>query len=702
MATLVSGALAFWRFVPASGPGSFASLAVFLALGFAFSGFHQHLRRLARESTAHSDARQELQVKAQDQFNLLQAAIECINDPFWIFDASGTLVLFNSAYRELARALSVDVHVGMPFREIFAHAEPHLVFDSPEERAAFRRARLATKGSSADSYDFRLEDGRFFLVNERLMPDGSVVRIAFDRTSERRASAHLQISASAFEAIDDPFWIYDADDRLIAFNASFRNLCAELGCQLAVGMPFAQICEALTPRSREAAEAVRADPSGVTNVGTRLKDGRLFSIRRRKMPNGHQVLIGFDRTLEERRTRELEQARLAAESANRSKTEFLTSMSHELRTPMNAVLGFAQLMQRDKKTPLSPRHQDMIAQVLESGRHLLALIDDVLDLARIESESVGLVLEPVRLDDVLAGALATLKPVAEKAQVSLTIANSCGAVVPADPRRLVQLVLNLASNAIKYNHPGGTVTLTTEVLAGRVRLAVTDNGMGVPEAARSKLFQPFYRAGRETGPITGTGIGLTITQRLAEMMNGTVGYEPLEVGSRFWVELPCSDVALPVATQASNGSTAQPTRDSGVVGSLLYVEDNVANVEFLRAYVAMHPQLRLRCVGDAEQGLELAASEVPDLLLLDINLPGISGLEALPRFRRLPGMARTPAIAISASAFARDREQALHTGFDAYLSKPIALDALERELAHLLARRSAGTDTAVHASAQSE
>lgn len=692
VATLLSGALAFWRFVPDSSAGSLASLGVFLALGFAFSGFHYRVRHLAQEAQADRDARQKLQAEAQKQTDLLQGAIECINDPFWIYDAADTLVVFNGAYVELSRALSVEVVLGMPFREIYQRAEPHLVFDSPEQRAAFRRDRLAAKGAIADSYDFRLEDGRYFLVKKRLMRDGSVVHIAFDRTLERQASAHLSISASAFEAINDPFWVYDTEDRLVSFNASFRNLCAEFGCALTVGMPFQQIYAALAPHleyadpaDKQATAALRAARNQQANVDTRLKDGRLFAIRRRLLPDGKQVFIGFEKTHEERRARELEQARLAAESANRSKTEFLTSMSHELRTPMNAVLGFAQLMRGDKKTPLSERHQEMIGHVLESGQHLLALIDDVLDLARIESEAVNLSLEPVRPDDILAGALTTLKPAADKAQVAISIGNTSDAVVLADPRRLLQLVLNLASNAIKYNHAGGKVTLAIETCDGSVRLVVADDGMGVPLEARGKLFQPFYRAGREAGPITGTGIGLTITQRLAALMNGTVGYEPLEPGSRFWIEVPSCDWAPPIAVSGSNDAAAPPTSGSLARGSLLYVEDNAANVDFLRACIATHPELRLRCAGDAEQGLQLAAAEAPDLLLLDIHLPGLSGIEALAKFRQLPGMARTPAVAISASAFASDRERALAAGFEAYLPKPVAVDALEAELARLLA-----------------
>lgn len=588
VATLVSGGLAFGVFVPGRGTGEWVSLGVFLMLGGTFSWFHDRTTRAQLAASARQKEREQQQAQLLAQYELVQAAVECIPDPFWIYDASDRLSIFNAAYVDLARCLGVEVAAGMSFKDIFPVAFAHLVFESPEERLAFREARLAARSQgTADSYDFNLRDGRQFRVGRRVLPDGSVVHVGFERTAERQ----------------------------------------------------------------------------------------------------HE--------------RALEDARLSAEGANRAKTEFLTSMSHELRTPMNAVLGFAQLMQRDTKTPLSPKHLNMIDHVLESGQHLLSLIDEVLDLARIESQSVDLTIEPVDLDDAIAKTVATLKPVAERAEIELLAPLARSKTVLADRRRLHQLLLNLASNAVKYNHPGGRVTLTTDVSEASVRISVIDNGMGVPEAARHKLFQPFQRAGRETGNITGTGIGLTITLRIAELMGGRVGYEPLEPGSLFWVELPLAAEHQAAAGQLSSGKV--PVAAARLRGRLLYVDDNLPNLDLLQSYVAAQPGLTLSGVTTAEEGLERAARDRPDVLLIDINLPGLNGLEALARFRKLPGMSHTPAVAISASAFAQDRAQAKLAGFEAYLSKPLALEELDRVLARLLDKPPApALPRVVHGAAQSE
>ncbi|AKV00518.1 PAS family protein [Labilithrix luteola] len=380
----------------------------------------------------------------------------------------------------------------------------------------------------------------------------------------------------------------------------------------------------------------------------------------------------------------------AAEAGSAAKSEFLSSMSHELRTPLNAILGFAQLLQRDKKEPLSDRHRERVSQILKGGEHLLRLIDDILDLSRIEAGRVSISTEPVKVADVLEEIRATLTPIAalQGILVDVDAIPFDLPMISADRTRFVQILMNFGSNAIKYNRPSGQVSFTVSLPAvDRLRVSVKDTGMGIPSDKQDKLFQPFQRAGQETGPIEGTGIGLVITKRLAGLMNGDVGFESTAgQGSTFWVDIPvhtssAGSVAPTALRQGSDGRFAAEGNRR-----VLYVEDNPANVVFMKDLLGSFENIELLTAPTAEVGIELARKHLPDVVIMDINLPGMSGVEALRVLRATASTSRIPVIALTAAASERDKARGTQAGFYRYLTKPVRVDELLTALEALLAQ----------------
>ncbi|MDZ5650321.1 MHYT domain-containing protein [Nitrospirillum sp. BR 11828] len=383
------------------------------------------------------------------------------------------------------------------------------------------------------------------------------------------------------------------------------------------------------------------------------------------------------------RTRDLAAARVRAEAANQAKSEFLASMSHELRTPLNAVLGFAQLMDYNKvQEPMTPKQQRGVQQILKNGNHLLRLIDDVLDLARIDAGQLTLSLEPVNPRQVVDDVLTALQPVAEKARVAvITALPDASPPVLADRTRLVQVISNLISNAIKYNRPGGTVRITLDAAAApdRVALSVGDTGNGIATDRLGDLFQPFNRLGQEYGDIPGTGIGLTITRRLLDAMNGTIEVASVPgEGSTFTLTLPA---ALDMTAEpALPGADGIPLPHAGK-RTIVYVEDNPSNIELMRDLMETVPGTKLLVAADPVTGLDLALAHRPDVIVLDINLPGMSGFDVLARLRDHEETRAIPVLALSANALPREIEKGLRAGFRRYLTKPLNVQEFMEALA---------------------
>ena len=380
---------------------------------------------------------------------------------------------------------------------------------------------------------------------------------------------------------------------------------------------------------------------------------------------------------------ELESAKFVAEKANLAKSDFLSSMSHELRSPLNAILGFAQLMDSDSP-PATPAQKASIDQILHAGWYLLELINEILDLAVIESGKLSLSEEPVALADVMVECRAMIEPQGQKRGIKLTFPEfNTPYFVRADRTRLKQVLINLLSNAIKYNLPDGTVIVDcTMSSTERTRISVRDSGAGLSQEMLLQLFQPFNRLGQERSAEEGTGIGLVMSKRLVELMGGVIGVEStVGAGSVFWFELssataPQMEVEFATITAAVGTRVARGTAQR----TLLYVEDNPANLKLVEQLIVRRPELRLLTATDGNLGIKLAKDNQPEVILMDINLPGISGIEALKILRNDPLTAHIPVLAISANAMPDDVKKGLEAGFFRYLTKPIKVNEFTEAL----------------------
>ena len=365
----------------------------------------------------------------------------------------------------------------------------------------------------------------------------------------------------------------------------------------------------------------------------------------------------------------------AAEAANRAKSDFLSAMSHELRSPLNAILGFAQLIETDA-TPPTDSQQRSVGQILKAGWYLLELINEILDLALIESGKLTLSLQAFSLADVLVECHDLVQLEAGKRDISVRFPQGdCPFVVIGDRTRMKQILINLLSNAVKYNRVGGMVSVQCSVAsAGRLRIRVEDSGMGLSDEQLAQLFQPFVRLGQEHGGEQGTGIGLLVCKRLVEQMGGAIGVQSsVGVGSVFWVELNLEAASREDDALRLAHTEPRVEPDASRQCTLLYVEDNPANLMLVQDIVARSPGMHLLSAGEARSGVEIARASLPDVIVLDINLPGISGFEALQLLRADPRTAHIPVIALSANAMARDIEQGLAAGFISYLTKPLRI-----------------------------
>jgi len=484
----------------------------------------------------------------------------------------------------------------------------------------------------------------------------------------------------------------DPQGRCTAWNRRFLELL-QLPAPLMAGRPalsdlldwqlthneFGERLERLDDEGRDSVS--RAQRGAPTTLGHRYRrtraDGTVLDVASHFADDGSLVRTYTDVTASVAAEAALIAARDEAQAADRAKSDFLSRMSHELRTPLNAILGFAQLLQSDADDPPSAGQRQRLDALMRGGHHLLALINDVLDVARIEAGNLQLTLEPVDLGRLVQEALALVQPMAQARGVVLVAPEGVqpgSPAVTADATRLRQVLLNLLSNAIKFNRDAGEVRLRLQAGGAQVRLEVADQGVGIAPGQLPRLFQAFERLDME-GTVEGTGIGLALSRSLVMLMHGTIGVHsaPGE-GSVFWVELPAS-AGVPGA--ADGPSPAQPAAAAlAMPRDVLYIEDNEVNQVLMEGMLAHRPAIRLRVAGLPEDGLAMAVAQPPDLVLLDIQLPGIDGFEVLRLLRAHPTLQHTPVIAVSANAMPDDLAQARAAGFADYLTKPVDMARL--------------------------
>jgi len=564
-----------------------------------------------------------------------------------------------------------------------------------------------------DLYLRRTASGLLLEARTRHLPDGGFVRTFSDVTpyidTQRALSAREQELSELLEAFPGHIVVTDGSHHYRYVNQRFADLIgrprtAVVGRHAADVLGDARfqhmqpvldqlrVGEPLTRESHYPATAWR--PSTVLQVTHALGHDAATGERR-------VYTFAIDISARKAAEAAMRAARDEAERANRAKSQFLSSMSHELRTPLNAILGFGHLLATDTAQPLSPAQRQQMDEILGGARHLLQLINEVLDLAVVESGSLPIHPQPVALAAVLADALSLLQPLARSRGIQLPVAAHAlpdGAAVQADPVRLKQVLLNLLGNAIKYNHPQGRVTVACQGLAkaggapgsAGWRISVQDTGPGLDAAQQARLFGAFDRLGADASQVEGTGLGLALSRGLVRAMGGDIGvHSQPGLGSTFWVQLPPAEAppdasaALPLPAPPDGRGVAEPAK----LPVVLYIEDNPVNLLLMESMFERLPGLLLRTASDPAQGLAEATTSPPDLVLLDIQLPGMDGFALLQHLRDHPRTRHVPVIAVSADAMPDSVHRGQAAGFADYLTKPVELDRLAEAVRAALSAR---------------
>jgi len=595
--------------------------------------------------------------------------------------------------------------LGYTQEEIFALTNEQVTH--PEDRKASREKLQKLMSGEIEFYRqekrYVRKDGSEFwgdlTVNPVKNETSDVIAsmgVCIDITERKKTHQHLLDLSAAIDAMSVPVVVFDNEDKFIFTNEAYRQLNNQVVETIQLGEVFeshirAIVEKGLAPEANGREEewiaermARHRSPSGPFEL--KRQDGTWFFGIEKKLPSGGQVLLLTDISAIKKAQNELVNAKVVAEDANRAKSDFLSSMSHELRTPMNAILGFAQLLEYTRQEPLSKNQKSSVNHIIKGGNHLLELIDQVLELSTIEAGKLSLNIDHIPARNIIDESLDLIRTRAEKDDIKIVdrTANEDLPLLWADSTRLTQVLINLLSNAVKYNRKGGSVILTCRGMPGEMlRISVADTGRGIPAEKQNNLFKPFERLGRETGEIEGTGIGLTITKQIIELMGGQIGYESEEAkGSTFWIEIPISRKQADVET--NDNAAARPNQRSErkyndrPAHTVLYVEDNPANMQLMETIILQVENTILLAAHNAELGIDLARSERPDLILMDINLPGMNGIEALKQLQNTTETKNTPVIAITADAMPKDVEAGKNAGFSGYITKPINVPQLIR------------------------
>ncbi|MBT7942414.1 MAG: PAS domain S-box protein, partial [Alphaproteobacteria bacterium] len=634
----------------------------------------------------------EAEEKLRQSESLLSTAIETIPDGFAIFDAEDRLVRSNSKFRHLF-SRSVDLlapgrHIKHILREGAKRGEYEDAFGREDEWVA---EQLEAWKEDRDTYELHLGSEQWIEATDRLLPHGGHISIRTDISDRKKAEQERRESRKLLQSLTDNLPVFvslkDAEGRFQFVNQLFEKWTG-IGRNFIVGKTVHDIYpeDQAVQFDIEDREVIDGGTATSREKDLLYPDGETRSVISTRFPiftstgavNGLGT-INFDITERKKAEQAMLDAKAEAEKANDAKSEFLSSMSHELRTPLHAILGFGQMLETDTSSPLTQIQERCVNRIMKGGRHLLELINGVLDLAKIEVGHVEMSIEDVSAPEVVEECLDMIRNLADARNIKIIPPASKQGfyLVRADRTRLHQVMLNLLSNAVKYNREGGAITVEIlETPEGKLSIHITDTGEGIPEDQMDKLFEPFNRLSAEKTEIEGTGIGLTVTKQLVELMGGAITFESeVGTGSTVSVEFlqPAED-AIKASQTAQQAATEQTAHKLKSAATMLYVEDNPANMELMEMIVSRIEGLTMIQAPNAELGLELARSKKPNLIILDINLPGMSGLDAVKELQKSKATADIPVYALSAAATRRDIEKGLKAGFREYLTKPIDLE----------------------------
>lgn len=635
--------------------------------------------------------------------------------PFFRWRAGRRKISRGTCFRETANAAPVMFWVSGPDHQVTWFNRRWLDFTGrpleqeigdgwmdrlhPEDRQSCQTRRedyFAAQQPFHQEYRLRRQDGHYRWILESALPHfdarGRFLGYMGSCIDITEHKSHEALLESTLDSIEEGVLVIAADGRVIAANHHFQKLWRIPDELMAQGQDAALLSFVLDQLEdpedflRKVRHLYHSDE--IHQDLLYFKDERIFARFTRPLVTGKQWgrLWSF-RDITRMRHAEiaLQVAKEEAEQANQAKSDFLSRMSHEFRTPLNAIVGFSQLLDEDADGVLSPRQREFVNHIQHSSRYLLSLINEVLDLARIESGRLELSIQPIDLPPLLEECLQLAHPLAVNRQIRIHLVTPQNWQVMADAARLKQVVLNLLSNAIKYNRNGGWVWLScTETVTGRLRIDVADNGPGIPEESQVGIFQPFQRLGAEQSTIEGTGIGLAISKHLMEGMGGQIGFSSRPgSGSTFWIELPASlrhelpPPDAPLAPEPRRSSAPPTPRQPKQV---LYVEDNPVNVLLMQNTLARMPDIQLKIATTGETGLSMALKAPPDLILMDIHLPGMSGYDTLKHLRQHPETRDIPVIAVSAAALSEEIERGLAAGFRRYITKPFNIQDLLNQM----------------------
>ncbi len=683
--------------------------ALLFALAFAYLIYREtrhRLKNLVHIETQHLlDVQEKINQQLQRANATLQVneeklavTLNSIGDGVIATDADGRVTLLNPLAQRLTGWTQAEA-VSRPVDEIF-----HIINQETRQPSTIPVKETLARGTIQGLANHTIliaRDGSECAIADCCAPirdrDGRVAGavlvfrdVTGDYATQQALRDHQLYTRSLFESNIDAIMTTDPSGIITDVNNQMEALA---GCPRdeLIGTPFKNY---FTDPQRAAASielVLREKKVSNHELTARARDGKEteVSYNATTFYDGSGALKGvfaaarditeakrLDRVLQEKNT-ELENAKSVAEKANLAKSDFLSSMSHELRTPLNAVLGFAQVIESGTPPP-TPSQKRSLDQILKAGWYLLELINEILDLARIESGRLTLSREPVALNEIMLECQAMIEPQARLRGIGMHFPRfDTPSFVLADRTRLKQVLINLFFNAIKYNRPNGTVVVKCmAVTPDSVRISVRDTGAGLPAEKLAQLFQPFNRLGKESGAEEGTGIGLVVAKQLVELMGGTIGVDSTAgEGTVFWIELALSAAPQVIDAEAQSARLIQaPTTTGAAPRTLLYVEDNPANLRLVEELIARRPDLHLLSAADAILGIELAREFLPEVILMDINLPSISGIEVMRILHANPTTAHIPIVAISANAMPGDVKKGLEAGFFRYLTKPIVVN----------------------------